>query len=536
MSTPSPQECVLTVQLAARADLHPDRLFAVFDDGESWTYADAWRLARSTGAALQRYGVTRGEPVLSWLPNGPHQLRTWFGTNAAGGVHVPLNTAYRWRMLERVIRDTGARTLVTCQALVGHLTGLDLGRTENIVVIDAPESEPLAADPGQLRPLAEPLMPWDTQAIIHTSGTTGPSKGVLCSYAHLHTSATASFRDWLTSDDRYLVNLPLFHGGGVIGTLGMLGLGGSIAVVSHFRTESFWQQVRELEVTACTLLGVMASFLVSRPPSEPSESEDTGHPLRTAYVLPLTEPAFELSARFGVEIRTLFNMTETSCPVVSGDRAVRTGSCGRPRPGIEARVVDPYDREVPVGTVGELVLRSDAPWVFSHGYHGMPEATAAAWRNGWFHTGDAFRQDADGELYFVDRLKDAIRRRGENISSFEVEEELRAHPGVRDAAAVGVPGEHGEQEVLAVVCPVPGERFDPAGLLEFLRPRTAHFMLPRYIRTVSELPVTPTGKVRKEALREEGITPDTWDRQAAGITIRRDPVATRREDHEQSHD
>jgi crotonobetaine/carnitine-CoA ligase len=530
-TTPERQDCVLTEQLSARAALHPDRLFAVFDEGDLWTYADTWRLARSTGAALQGWGVRRGEPVLSWLPNGPHQLRTWFGTNAAGGIHVPLNTAYRGRMLERVIRGSGARTLVTGQDLVGHLTGLDLGRTRNILVIDADAGDPLEADPAQLIPLTEPLQPWDTQAIIHTSGTTGPSKGVLCSYAHLHTSATASFRSWLTSDDRYLVNLPLFHGGGALGTLGMLGLGGSVAVVSHFRTESFWQQLRELNVTACTLLGVMASFLVNQPPTP----EDTGHPLRTAYVLPLTEPALELSSRFGVEVRTLFNMTETSCPVMS-DKAGRPGSCGRPRPGIEARVVDPYDREVPLGTVGELVLRSDAPWAFSHGYHAMPEATAAAWRNGWFHTEDAFRQDTDGQLYFVDRLKDAIRRRGENISSFEVEEELRAHPAVRDAAAVGVPGEHGEQEVLAVVCPVPGERLDPAGLLEFLRPRMAHFMLPRYIRAVPELPMTPTNKVRKEALRQDGVMADTWDRQAAGITIRRDPVATRREDHEKTHD
>jgi crotonobetaine/carnitine-CoA ligase len=531
MSTvPARQDCVLTEQLAARAARHPERLFAVFEDGEQWSYADAWRLARSTGAALQAHGVTRGEPVVSWLPNGPDQLRTWFGTIAAGGVWAPLNTAYRGRMLERAVVGLGARTLVTCQDLVGHLAGLRLDPALRILVID--DTEPLRADPGQLATLTQPLEPWDTHAIIHTSGTSGRSKGVLCSYAHLHTSATASFGDWLTLYDRYLVNLPLFHGGGVLGVLGMLGLGGSVAVVSHFRTEAFWAETRRLQVTACTLLGVMATFLTGQPPTP----EDTRHPLRTAYVIPLTESAFTFADRFAVEVRTLFNMTETSCPVMSGPSADAPRSCGKPRPGIEARIVDRYDREVPRGSTGELVLRSAAPWAFSHGYHGMPEATADAWRNGWFHTGDAFRQDTDGQLYFVDRLKDAIRRRGENISSFEVEEELRAHPAVRDAAAVGVPGEHGEQEVLAVVCPVPGERLDPAGLLEFLRPRMAHFMLPRYIRAVPELPMTPTSKVRKEALRQEGVTADTWDRQAAGISIRRDPVAIRREDNETTHD
>lgn len=525
-SMPAREACVLTEQLAARAARHPDRLFALFEDGERWTYADAWQQARSTGAALRQHGVTRGDLVISWLPNGPDQLRTWFGTVGAGGVWAPLNTAYRWRMLERVVRGLGARLLITCRDLAPHLRGLDLGEDLRVVVIDGPDGDPLTADPGQLPPLDAPLEPWDTQAIIHTSGTSGHSKGVLCSHAHLHTSATAAFGRWLGSGDRYLVTLPLFHAGGVLGVLGMLGLGGSVAVVPHFRTEAFWKQVRELGATACTLLGVMAAFLTEQPPGP----DDTRHPLRTAYVIPLTESASVLRERFAVDVRTLFNMTETSCPVMSGPRPGRPGGCGRPRQGIEARVVDPYDREVARGEVGELVLRADAPWAFSHGYHGMPEATAAAWRNGWFHTGDAFRQEADGELYFVDRLKDAIRRRGENISSFEVEEELRAHPDVRDAAAVGVPGEHGEQEVLAVVSPVPGRLLAPAALLEFLRPRMAHFMLPRYIRILPDLPVTPTSKVRKDLLREEGVTADTWDRAAAGIAVRRDPIAVHRAD------
>lgn len=527
-SVPAREECVVSEQLARQATRHPDRLFALFEDGERWTYADAWRQARSTGAALRQEGVGRGDVVISWLPNGPDQLRTWFGTVAAGGVWAPLNTAYRWRMLERVVRGLDARLLITCQDLATHLHGLDLGPDLRVLVVDGRTGDPLATHADQLTALDAPLEPWDTQTIIHTSGTSGHSKGVLCSHAHLHTSATAAYGQWLTGDDRYLVTLPLFHAGGVLGVLGMLGLGGSVAVASHFRTEAFWKQVRGLGATACTLLGAMAAFLTEQPPTP----EDTRHPLRTAYVIPFTETALAFGSRFGVEVRTLFNMTETSCPVMSGPRPTRPGSCGRPRPGIEARVVDSYDREVPRGSVGELVLRAEVPWAFSHGYHGMPQATAAAWRNGWFHTGDAFRQEADGELYFVDRIKDAIRRRGENISSFEVEEELRAHPAVRDAAAVGVPGEHGEQEVLAVVSPVPGEHFDPAALLRFLRPRMAHFMLPRYIRTQPELPVTPTGKVRKDLLRDAGVTADTWDRETAYHTVRRDPVTIHREDTE----
>ncbi|MCP4765708.1 MAG: AMP-binding protein, partial [Gammaproteobacteria bacterium] len=158
------------------------------------------------------------------------------------------------------------------------------------------------------------------------------------------------------------------------------------------------------------------------------------------------------------------------------------------------------------------------------GYYRNPEATAVAWRNGWFHTGDGFRYDADGNFYFVDRIKDAIRRRGENISSFEVENEITAYPAVREAAAVGIPSEFGEDDVMVLVSPVDGQLIDPINLFRFLEPRMAHFMLPRYIRIVSELPKTPTSKVMKHLLREEGVTADTWDREAAGITVKREKI------------
>ena len=218
-------------------------------------------------------------------------------------------------------------------------------------------------------------------------------------------------------------------------------------------------------------------------------------------------------------------MTETSWPLISGRNPRVRGTCGRPREGYEVRIVDENDCEVAPDTVGELIVRSDIPWSMNHGYHNNPEATARAWRNGWFHTGDAFRRDPDGNFFFVDRLKDAIRRRGENISSFEVEAEVNAHPAVREAAVVGVPSEFGEDDVMAVVAPVAGKSVDPAELLQFLVPRMAHFMIPRYVRVMPELPKTPTQKVQKNLLREAGVTADTWDREAAGIRIRRERLA-----------
>jgi carnitine-CoA ligase len=188
-------------------------------------------------------------------------------------------------------------------------------------------------------------------------------------------------------------------------------------------------------------------------------------------------------------------------------------------------VVDENDCEVGVGVVGELIVRTDRPWAMNHGYHRNPEATAIAWRNGWFHTGDAFRFDATGNFFFVDRMKDAIRRRGENISSFEVEAEVCAHPAIREAAAVAVKSEISEDEVLVVVSTAPGQSLDPATLFEFLRPHMPFFMLPRFIRFIDELPKTPTQKIQKHILRNEGVTSDTWDREQAGIQIKRESFA-----------
>jgi crotonobetaine/carnitine-CoA ligase len=230
-------------------------------------------------------------------------------------------------------------------------------------------------------------------------------------------------------------------------------------------------------------------------------------------MVPLPDDAAAFAERFGVTYYTLFNMTETSIPVASGPDPRGSGTCGRLRPGAEVRLVDEHDCEVPAGTVGEMVIRTDAPWSMSHGYYKNPEATAAAWRNGWFHTGDAFRLEPDGTYVFVDRIKDAIRRRGENISSFEVEKEICAFPAVKEAAVIGIRSQLGEDEVMAVVGAVPGQRVDPIALTRFLKDRLPYFMVPRYIRVVEELPKTPTAKVQKVDLRQAGVTADTWDRE-----------------------
>lgn len=526
---PAVEDCIVGAAIDRWARDTPDKTSIIFPGGTAWTYRELRDVVRQTALGLQQIGVTQGDNVIVWLPNGPDAVRTLFAINYLGATVVPVNLAYRGRILEHVVRNSEARTAVIHHELLPRLNDIDLSALRQAIVIGSSGSgnpklyvhpaETLLTASGQLAPPARPIAPWDTQMVIYTSGTTGPSKGVLSSYLHLYTGGRSPFH-YLTKDDRYLVNLPLFHIGG-IGVLNhMLLIGGSVVLVESFETAKFWSVVRETQSTSTTLLGVMASFLVKQPPAP----TDRGHGLKTAIMVPLAEDSSQFSQRFGCDVYTAFNMTEISSPLVSGVNPGPIGSCGKPREGIEARLVDENDCEVAPGTVGELILRTDRPWAMNHGYLGNPEATARAWRNGWFHTGDAFRTDATGNFFFVDRMKDAIRRRGENISSFEVETEVCAHPAVKEAAAVAVPSDVGEDDVLVAVSLAPGATLDPADLIRFLIPRMAHFMVPRYVRIVDLLPRTPTQKVEKHLIRAEGVAAGTFDRDAAGIVVKRERI------------
>jgi crotonobetaine/carnitine-CoA ligase len=228
--------------------------------------------------------------------------------------------------------------------------------------------------------------------------------------------------------------------------------------------------------------------------------------------------------RFGVTGYTAYNMTEISMPVVSGPNPPSDGYCGMLRRGVEARIVDENDCELPVGEVGEFILRTDAPWALNSGYYKDEAATAKAWRNGWFHTGDFLRRNEAGEYFFADRKKDAIRRRGENISSFEVETAATLHPNVKDAVAFAVPSEHGDDDVMLAFTLSGAEDVDYGELIQTMAKELAHFMVPRYFRVVNEFPRTPTDKIEKHKLRSEGVTDDTWDREAHGVIIKRDVI------------
>jgi crotonobetaine/carnitine-CoA ligase len=524
---PTFDACVVPEMLKRQATAQPDATFAIFEDGETWNYAETLARARRAAAGFQALGVGRGDHVLSWLPNGQEAILTWFGLNMLGAVYVPINTSYRGGLLEHVVALSDAKLIVVHTQLMPRLADVDRALVTDAIVIggdgvalDGVTNHPAEALQPDLEAEAEHTVePWDSQYIIFTSGTTGPSKAVLSPYLQAYAMACESYH-FLTGEDRVLVNLPLFHVGGTIFVYVMLAHGGSVVIEDSFRTDGFWESVREKGVTSTCLVGAMTPFLLKLPPS----NRDQDHPMRTVVTIPWNEDSLALGRRYGVDMYTGFNMTEISSPIVSEANPAALGTAGKARDGVDVRVVDDNDCEVPPGTVGELIVRTDRPWAMNAGYYKNPEATAKAWRNGWFHTGDAFKYDEEGNFFFVDRIKDAIRRRGENISSFEVESEVTQFPAVREAAAIPVPSEFNEDEVMVVVAPAPGQSIDAEALFRFLEPRMAHFMLPRFVRIVADLPKTPTQKVQKVLLKDEGITADTWDREKAGIKVRREAL------------
>ena len=526
---PDRANCVLRYLIDRWADERGAQTFVVFANGEEWSYAEVKRRVVVKAAGLRAQGVEQGEHVAFWLPNGPDALILYFAINYLGAVFVPFNTAYRGTLLEHVVANSDAKVICVHPELLPRLAEVDRGALELAIVATALDytdvrglrsvrNDAVAGAADDPLPLDRPIEPWDNQSIIYTSGTTGPSKGVLSSYLHMFSNAGPESWPMVTGDDRFLIAAPIFHIGGMGLMFVMLARGGSIAMMDQFTTRDFWPFVERTQCTATFLLGVMATFLIKEPPSP----DDRNHQLRLAFMVPFTDDAPAFAARFGVDVYTIFNMTEISSPLVSGANPPKRGTCGRPRAGVDIRLVDRNDCEVGIGEVGEMIVRADRPWAMNSGYYKNPQATAEAWRNGWFHTGDAFRRDEEGDFYYVDRVKDSIRRRGENISAFEVEGEACAYPAVREAAAIAVPSEVGEDDVMLVVAATEGAAIDPLELTKFLIERLPYFMVPRFIRVLPDLPKTPSNKVIKTDLRADGITSDSWDREAAGLRQRRE--------------
>jgi crotonobetaine/carnitine-CoA ligase len=466
------------------------------------------------------------------LPNSFEAFHAWLGLAWLGATEVPANTMYRGQMLRYLIENSTATALVISERFVPQLVDVasELPQLETVVVPDTddvPAGLPgrvvtrteLFAEAAATDDLVGPDY-WDVAAIIYTSGTTGPSKGVLMPWGTLWSFVTTAPDDFVAPGEGFYAMYPAFHVSGKAMLYQAAKFRARMVIREQFSIQHFWDDVRQFGITGAGLVGPMAPFLLLQP----EQPDDADSPLRHVMMGPLVPQVDEFKARFGVEVGTGYGMTEIGAPFASDgyDLADNT-SCGKLRSGwagYEVQIVDGHDHPLGPGEVGELVVRTREPWVINRGYYGMPEATAAAWRNGWFHTGDGFRYDEDGNYYFVDRMKDAIRRRGENISSFEVEALVSQHPDVLESAAVAVPSEYLEDELKICVVLRDGATVTHDELITFLVPRMPKFMVPRYVEFVDELPKTEaTMRTQKVKLRERALNERTWDREVAGIVV-----------------
>lgn len=523
-----PRERTLPAMLQRGAERFGDRPLVTLA-GVSWSHREAAGIAARRAAALHAAGVARAERVALMCGNRVEFLEAFLGCGWLGAVSVPINTASMGPQIEYFLVDSGARLLVIEAGFIERLGTADLSRTalQMIWVVgvdDAVQGEttlggvPCVAWPAT-REAAEPaaVQPGETLAILYTSGTTGPAKGVLCPHAQYHWWGVNTARVLGVDEADVLCStLPLFHIN-ALNTFAQAALTGCRVVFeARFSASRFWAAMQAAEATVVYLLGAMVPILLAQPGGE----GERAHRVRIGLgpgVPAAAGEAFE--ARTGVRLLEGYGSTETNFVIASKD-ASRRGVMGWLMPGFDARVVDEHDVELPAGEAGELLLRADEPFAFASGYFGMPEKTVDAWRNLWFHTGDRVVRDADGAFRFVDRIKDAIRRRGENISSFEVEQVLQSHAAVASVAVYPVHSELAEDEVMAALVLHVGQRIEPLELARFCESRLPYFAIPRYIELMDELPRTENGKVQKYKLRERGVTAATWERPAGAATAR----------------
>lgn len=521
---------VLEHQAQTRAG-HP--FLSWTDAGPTWTFGQTNAQVNRLAHGLAAFGVRQHERVCILLPNCPEFVFVWFALNKLGAVEVAISDAYKGSFLAHPLSLSQSRILVTTAALAERLREIeDSIPITDLVLVD----EPTGAQAGELAAFKrmclhrladlysqetnnppQVVTPSDAAAVLLTSGTTGPSKGVVMPHSQFYFFAEEDVQLMrLKQDDVYMTGFPLFHGNAQFLTVYPCLIAGAHCVLYPRFSASDWAgRARRSGATVTNLLGATMAFITAQPPSP----DDRTHRLRCIYAAPLsTDLAGPFTERFGVsEFVDGFGQTEISNVFMTPPGAPRPpGASGvLVDQWFEVKLADPETGEpVPEGQVGELLVRHKHPGIISTEYLGMPDKTIESRRDLWFHTGDALRRDSQGWYYFVDRVKDALRRRGENISSFEVESVLRSHPAVADCAVVGVAADQqaGEDEVMAFLVAKAGLALEPTEIWAWCEARMPAFMVPRYLEAIHELPRTPTEKVRKKQLREQGVGPHTWDR------------------------
>jgi crotonobetaine/carnitine-CoA ligase len=510
--------------LADKAARIGDRPFLEYT-GHTFSYRDAHLLTNRYAHGFLAAGVRRGDHVALMLPNQPELLWAIWGLGKIGAVAVPLNTAAKGELLTYLLDQSDSVLLcVSDQLRERAVTAAAAAPGVREVIGPDRLAEFASTQPDDDPPGMADVRADDPHLLQYTSGTTGPSKGALSPHSQGHAVGRqmASLTRYRPDDVLYTC-LPVFHANALWFTIyAALWAEASVALSPGFSARRFWDEIRESRATVFNALGAMANIIWQLPRSP----RDREHFVRSAMLVPLTSALVDgFAERYGIAVTSVYAMTENCAVTVFGPDEPRdkVPSAGKVRDYMSVRIVSDFDEPLPPGEVGEICIRPNEPGSVMLGYYKMPQATEAAHTDGWFHTGDRGHLDEDGYLFFSDRKKEAIRRRGENISAYEVEMVLCRHPAVQEAAAVPVPSELGEDDVMAYLVPVPGTALSYREVIEFCAENMAYYMVPRYLDTLEALPKTPSEKIEKYKLKVDAAQRlnELWDRDKAGITVRR---------------
>lgn len=509
-----------------RALVAPERPVLRIDDQDR-TVAQLQAAAAARAGGLQAAGVRRGDRVALLLGNRWEFVEMTLACAWLGAVAVPINTASRGEQLQHILRNCGAQLLVIEQAIWPALPFLRLGELalRQIWVLDG-AGEALAAEvavqpwpaPGAPVPAAD-MQPGDPFAILYTSGTSGPSKGVVCPHAQFYWWAVyTGSKLGLRPADVQHTTLPLFHTNALNAMFQALLFESTLVVEARFSVSQFFERLVHHKATVTYLLGAMVPMLLTQA----AKAAEKAHTVRIALAPGVPGDVYrQFHERCGIGLLDGYGSTETNHIMGNGLHEQRPGWMGKVAEGFEALVVDDQDNPVSDGTPGELLVRAREPFAFALGYFAMPEKTVEAWRNLWFHTGDRVVRDGEGFYRFLDRIKDSIRRRGENISSYEVEQAILTHPAVANVAVYAVKSELAEDDVMAAIVLREGHTLTPEDVMRHCENRVSYFAVPRYVEFLAELPATENGKIQKYKLRERGVVASTWDREAVGYQVKR---------------
>lgn len=525
--------------LADKARRIPDRTFLLWQ-GQSYSYADLERITNRYAHGFAARGIRHGDHVAVMLPNCPEFLWVVWGLVKLGAVAVPLNTAAKGDMLHYFLQQSDAVMMVLDSEWTDRVTAIapqvskvttwifkgDLPGEAFQARVPQAQRVPLHAieSENDTAPPVEAVRHDDAHLIVYTSGTTGPSKGVLCPHSQgLGVGRAISAEYGYVPQDVIYACLPLFHVNALwYSCTAALWAEATFALSPRFSASHFWHEIRETGATQFNSLGAMTNILLQLPPGP----QDRDHQLRQIMAVPMTRDLYTvLRERYGVAVTSLFAMSENYgvTVFVPNDREDKLGSAGSARGASQVRIADDDGHVLPPGEVGEIQVRPMHAGSMMKGYYKMPEQTAQAFIDGWFCTGDRGYLDADGYLYFIDRKKEAIRRRGENISAYEVELILSRHPAILEVAAIPVPSEMSEDEVMVYVVLKPGQRLSPHEVVHFSIEHMNYYMVPRFVEFLAELPKTATEKIEKYKLKQDAQArrAQLWDREREGIVVRR---------------